>query len=205
MVNILCHRGFWKDSSQQNTLGAFKLALGNNFGIELDVRDNSHNLVISHDLPDENSPLLETLLAEKLHKNLLLAFNIKSDGIAFKLAELIRKFDVSNYFCFDMSIPQQLQYQKLDLIWFSRVSDHIEESIINPASRGIWLDCFQGDHWIIKDIEKLSREKPLAIVSPELHGRDHKSMWRLLKECSDNNDFYLCTDFPIEAKEFFND
>ena len=50
-MEIIAHRGFWRKKTDQNTIGAFKLALNNHFGIETDIRDQNGQLVISHDIP----------------------------------------------------------------------------------------------------------------------------------------------------------
>ena len=204
-MKILCHRGFWKKKSEQNTLNSFESALIQKFGIEIDIRDFNNEIVISHDAPNKNSPKLKALLDIGLHHDLPLAFNIKSDGITKELAKIIENFKVSNYFCFDMSIPQQLSYQTMGLTWYSRLSDHIEEQVINKNAQGIWLDSFFNEWWNKDDLAKLSVKKHIAIVSPELHGRDHRSAWEQIKGLRDKKNIILCTDFPNEAQDFFYD
>ena len=204
-MKILCHRGFWKQKSEQNTLDSFKLAFIQKFGIEIDVRDFNKEIVISHDTPSKNSPKLRALLDEGLHHDLLLAFNIKSDGISEELEKIIKDFKISNYFCFDMSIPQQVNYQNKGLVWYSRLSDHIEEQVINKNSHGIWLDSFFNDWWNKDELIKLTKKKQVAIVSPELHGRDHRAIWDQIKSLKEQKNIILCTDLPNEAQDFFYD
>ena len=98
-MKIICHRGLWKQKSEQNTLDSFESALIQKFGIEIDIRDFNNEIVISHDTPNKNNPKLITLLEKGLHHDLPLAFNIKSDGISEELAKIIKNFKVSNYFC----------------------------------------------------------------------------------------------------------
>tara|TARA_A200000113_G_C8842967_1_gene347573 strand:- start:416 stop:1030 length:615 start_codon:yes stop_codon:yes gene_type:complete len=204
-MKILCHRGYWNKPDQQNTIASFKSALTKDYGVEIDVRDFNEEIVISHDIPTKESPKLETLLAEGLHHNLCLAFNIKSDGICLGLKKLIDEFSVSEYFCFDMSIPQQIHYQNMELTWYSRTSDHNEEKVLNSNSHGIWLDCFYSNWWRKENLSQIANKKPIAIVSPELHGREHRIMWQEIKNLGNLHNVFLCTDFPNEAKSFFYD
>ena len=60
-MEIIAHRGFWRKKTDQNTIGAFKLALNNHFGIETDIRDQNGQLVISHDIPKTKSIRLSEL------------------------------------------------------------------------------------------------------------------------------------------------
>ena len=176
-----------------------------NYGIEVDVRDFDNDIVISHDIPNSKSPKLRTLLAENLHHNKWLAFNIKSDGISGELKKLINEFNISKYFCFDMSIPQQLKYNDEKLIWYSRLSDHVEEQSNNHNSHGIWLDSFYADWWSAENLNEMAKKKPIAIVSPELHGRKHSIIWQKIKNLGNLHNIFLCTDLPDEAKGFFDD
>ena len=104
-----------------------------------------------------------------------------------------------------MSIPQQVQYQRNGLNWYSRISDQIEERSVNQASMGIWLDAFDHDWWSKDCLLDLQKSKRLCIVSPELHGRNHKDTWHKMKSITMNSDNMICTDIPIQAQEFFND
>ena len=58
----------------------------------------------------------------------------------------------------------------------------------------------------------LNKKKNIAIVSPELHVKDHKLMyncWREIKDLNIPNDskqlLMLCTDNPFIARDFFKD
>ena len=47
---------------KKNTLSAFTRAFDNGFGVETDLRDYNGTLVISHDVPQEESLLFEDFL-----------------------------------------------------------------------------------------------------------------------------------------------
>jgi glycerophosphoryl diester phosphodiesterase len=70
-MNIISHRGFWRDKEEMNTRTSFLRAIENNFGIETDVRDHSGELVISHDMPigDKNITFDEFLYNYKKNCN----------------------------------------------------------------------------------------------------------------------------------------
>ena len=204
-MEIICHRGFWRKKSEQNTIDSFLLAIDHGFGIEVDVRDHNAELVISHDYATKDSPRLIELLREVNGTQNMIALNIKSDGIFLELKSILDNLNIQNYFCFDMSIPQQVQYQRNGLNWYSRISDQIEEKSVNQASMGIWLDAFDHDWWSKDCLLDLQKSKRLCIVSPELHGRNHKYTWHKMKSITMNSDNMICTDLPIQAKEFFND
>jgi len=207
-MQFLAHRGFWKTKKEQNTQSAIIHGLSNNFGIETDLRDFNGKLVISHDMPNFNTLRIETLLekSKEIVVNQMFAFNIKSDGIVDLLRKIILKYDIKEYFVFDMSIPQTVAYKKANINFFIRQSEHERELSFYKDAKGIWLDCFNTD-WFEVDLilEHLNNYKKVAIVSPELHEREYVNLWNKIKTKSilTNDDVYLCTDFPQEARNFF--
>ena len=203
MIEIFAHRGFWKDIKEQNTIVAFERAFENNFGVEFDLRDICGEIIISHDFPCGNEISFENLLQALDGRNLPLAINIKADGLGFKIKSLLKKYNHSNYFTFDMSIPDMVCQNKLDLKFYTGLSDIIKEPIMYEEACGIWLDSFLNDWFDKNDIIKILKDnKKLCIVSPELHNRTHYNVWEKYKNIEGIS---LCTDFPIEAKNFFNE
>ena len=114
-MEILCHRGLWVKTKKQNTLNAFKMAFEAGFGVELDVRDFKSKIIISHDPSLSTHPILLSdffdLFKTYKQKNKMVAVNIKTDGIAEEISRLVNQYDISNYFTFDMSIPEMLHYK----------------------------------------------------------------------------------------------
>ncbi|EAH9987818.1 hypothetical protein E0F82_07000 [Campylobacter upsaliensis] len=50
-MQILAHRGFWREKNEQNTLASLAKAFEMGFGIETDLRDGGGgNLLLSHDI-----------------------------------------------------------------------------------------------------------------------------------------------------------
>jgi hypothetical protein len=211
-MQIIAHRGFWEKSRDQNTIQSFRTAIDYGFGIETDLRDQNNEIVVSHDIPKGETLTFDEFLyeyqsrAKKILNSPYLALNIKSDGLQQKIQYLINQYKISNYFVFDMSIPDTLGYLKADVQTFIRKSEYELELSLYSQVSGIWLDQFEEDWVTGKIIKKLIADhKQVCIVSPELHGRKYEEFWNRIRDnLSENNNIMICTDFPIEANKFFN-
>lgn len=202
-MQILAHRGYWIKEEEKNTKIAFERAFDNNFGIETDLRDIKGTIVISHNMPKGNEMTFEELLQLLNGRNYTLALNIKADGQADEIKRLLNKYNHTNYFTFDMSIPEMVYQHKVSLNVFTGISDIIPQPILYDKADGVWLDCFNSDWFGEKDIIRIKEaNKKVCIVSPDLHKREYKNVWERYKNLSD---IMICTDYPEEAKEFFNE
>lgn len=205
-MNIIAHRGYWQCEPEKNTLIAVERALQYGFGFETDYRDYNGEIVISHNIPKGVEPKAEVVfqLYKKYHSQSTLAINVKSDGLQESLKKLLDKYSISNYFLFDMSIPDTIGYVTLDMHIASRKSEYEKELPFYNSSAFVWLDCFKGDWITEQDISvHLEAGKKVCIVSPELHKRPYKEIWEKYKNIQSEN-VMLCTDFPEEAESFFN-
>lgn len=214
-MKIISHRGFWNNEIQKNSKESFINSFTQDFGTETDIRDLNGRLVISHDLPIEKDLELDFDAFLKLYKDfsnpdkaLPLALNIKADGLQDLLINSLQKFKVENYFLFDMSIPDQLQFIKRNCKVFTRQSEYENIPALYDNAIGVWLDAFEGLWYNGEIINKhLMNEKLICIVSSDLHKRDYLEQWKFIKEnlfhCNEN--IILCTDFPIEAKKYFHE
>lgn len=209
-MKILSHRGYWKEDSEKNQSIAFERSFSLGFGTETDIRDYNGKLVISHDIPDEKAITVERFfeIYNKYDNTLPLALNIKSDGLQLELKRLIEKHNITNYFVFDMSVPDGLQYLKHNIKSFTRQSEYEINPSFYEKACGIWLDEFKS-HWINRDTLNLHNKsnKNICIVSPDLHKRDYEKEWNNYKNIENElgiNDIMLCTDYPELAKEFFS-
>lgn len=210
-MTILSHRGYWTKFSEKNTTFAFEQSFSLGFGTETDIRDFKGELVISHDIADKDCISVKKMfeIYNKYDKTLPLALNIKSDGLQIKLKELLEKFNILNYFVFDMSVPDGLGYLKQNIKAFTRESEYEQIPSFYNEAYGIWLDEFQG-HWITKEVIKkhIKNGKQICIVSPDLHKREYKKEWQHYKEIEKElgiEGFMICTDYPEEARSFFNE
>lgn len=175
--------------------------------MEIDIRTLNGNLVISHDLPDEYSPVLDPDISiwTSISHDTSIAYNVKQDGVSVMLAQLLDGVPKHDGFAFDMSIPETIIYMKRDLPSALRVSEY--ESVRAPlfehfpnVSR-VWLDSFESDWWMDEsDVLSNMSAFRLYIVSPEIHGRDPRPVWTWFAAAFESGaNVYLCTDHPEEV------
>ena len=207
-MKIISHRGYWKRLNEKNSLISFERSFSLGFGTETDLRDYKGEIVISHDIANSDSICLETFF--KLYNEYtvkpLLALNIKADGLQVKLKKALEKYNVRNYFVFDMSIPDSIGYISNGFNFFSRQSEYEINPVFYEKSSGIWLDAFKEiwyDSELIK--EHISNRKQVVIVSPDLHSRDVSDLWPMLKINGIHllDGVILCTDTPEIAVNYF--
>ncbi len=208
-MEIISHRGYWIRSIEKNTDLAFQRSFQNNFGTETDLRDFIGEVIISHDLPKSSQTTIDDFFSmyHELKQTTTLALNIKADGLSQILKSKIDEFDIQNYFCFDMSIPDTIQYLNAGLEFFIRQSEYEQDLPFYEESSGIWLDSFKTN-WFSNEIVEnhiVGNSKRVCIVSSELHGRDHIPLWNQLLKFSElsSDRLILCTDKPEEALIYF--
>ena len=206
-MEIVSHRGYWKAAEEKNSEIAFERSFSLGYGTETDLRDYKEELVISHDIANEKNLTVDNFF--KIYKKYLagtLALNIKADGLQLKLKKLLEEHSIENYFVFDMSIPDTLGYIKEGLAFFSRQSEYELMPAFYDECDGIWLDAFV-DTWYDGEIicNHINNNKKVAIVSSELHKRNHVSLWQNLKKNKVHllDKAILCTDIPEEATKYF--
>jgi hypothetical protein len=208
-MNILAHRGFWRSPAEKNCERAFRRAFESGFGVETDLRDYGGQVVISHDIPGPSAMSLAAFLELYIAcgGTGTLALNVKADGLQELIAESLLKYKIENYFLFDMSVPDTLGYLAKGLVVFTRRSEFELGCALDDRASGLWLDALE-EGWASPAVivKAMKSGRRVALVSPELHRRPHELAWKqwreLLREhhrCS----FMICTDLPIEAKDFF--
>jgi len=205
-VIILSHRGYWKDLSEKNQPTAFNRSFSLGFGTETDIRDRNGDLVISHDMPGADAITLADMLDILGGRDLPLALNIKADGLGRKLQSQLRARGLTQWFTFDMSVPETVVQIGLGMPVFSRASEYERRPVLYDQAIGIWLDGFLSDWFSPDDVAAFLQDgKRVAIVSPELHRRSHLGLWQRLREAglTDNPELMLCTDLPEDARAYF--
>ena len=208
-MKIVAHRGYWNTEIERNSLLALQTALKKGYGFESDVRDYEGKLVISHNIADASSTEAEEIfrcLAENKDRYCF-AINVKADGLKDLLLEYITRYRITNYFLFDMSVPQMIEFDELRLRYFTRQSEVEPVPCMYDRAAGVWIDGFWGTSWITEELlkEHIENGKEVCIVSPDLHGReDYRNFWEQLKNYRiDFSKVMLCTDHPDEARAFF--
>ena len=207
-MKILAHRGFWNANIERNSPMAIRQALEHGYGFESDVRDYRGRLVISHNIADEFCQDAEEVF-EWLHEfndEYCFAINIKADGLKDILRSYIDKYKISNYYLFDMSVPQMVEFREMGFRYFTRQSEVEPTPCMYEDATGVWLDGFWSTNWITEELIQghIKNGKEVCLVSPDLHGNEYREFWKNLKIWNvDNTKILLCTDHPDEAKEFF--
>ncbi|KPB69159.1 phosphodiesterase [Pseudomonas cannabina] len=203
-MQIISHRGYWLEKGERNLAVAFHRSFDLGFGTETDVRDVAGQLVISHDMPVGGELTLDALLDIMAGRNLPLAINVKADGLALALRETFARHGHTNWFAFDMAVPDMRSYLLEKVLTYTRLSDVEPSPAWIDQAAGVWLDGFDSE-WFSNQVidDLLARGKRVCVVSPELHGRNGLALWQQLCELKSQNRLTLCTDTPVDAVNFF--
>lgn len=207
-MQIISHRGYWREAPEKNTKIAFERSFLHGYGVETDLRDLSGSLVIAHDMPTGTEIEFDDFLsfAEKTSGNKLLtiALNIKADGLASSVRNILDLHQNIDCFVFDMSTPDMRSYLDLNIPVFTRMSEVEQTPIWLGQSAGVWLDSFESDWYSTELVEELLQQKKrVCIVSPELHSRDYLALWKKIHRLQKYKQLILCTDYPDLANKFF--
>ncbi len=205
---ILSHRGYWKEPSEKNRPIAFHRSFDLGYGTETDIRDMRGELMISHDMPKGTEITLAEFLDILDGRDLPLAMNIKADGLAKILNEAMNARGLTQWFTFDMSVPETVVQLRLGLPVFTRASEYEQPPPFYDRAGGIWLDGFESQWFGAREIEAFLRDgKRVCIVSSELHGRPHAALWEMLRASGlyKHEALMLCSDIPEDATRYFGD
>jgi hypothetical protein len=198
-MNFISHR--------RNTIAQLE-ATPKEYGVEVDIRSDNGQLIIHHDplTPGEN---FEVWLKHYQHGTLIL--NVKEEGLEAPLIELMKQYQISDYFFLDQSFPFLIKWSKLgERHCAVRVSEF--ESIETALALAgkidwVWVDCFTRFPLASSDAKRLQASGfKLCLVSPELQGRPAQTeipqLAALLKEQSILPEA-ICTKNPETWKAYF--
>lgn len=206
----MAHRGAWsKELLVPNSQEALLAALDAGFSIETDIRDRNGTVVVSHDPTKDNSVLtllhfLAQISGVTLSRDLILALNIKSDGLDSIMKDELKMLKGIPHFFFDMSTPELVKYAKAGLsvgLRWSEFETLAPQLSICSEPLAVWVDSFDSDWWKTSELLDLgSGKRVVVLVSPELHGRDPVQVWKTFADEFHNNpNLYICTDYPWEV------
>jgi len=145
-----------------------------NYGIEVDLRDFNENIILAHDPFTDGVQLMSFL---KFYNHSFIILNIKSERIEYKVLEIIKLYNIKNYFFLDSSIPMINNLIKIGEknIAISYSEYESIETVLNFANKVnyVWVDCFY-DYILNNSIFKLLKNNNflICIVSPELQNRE---------------------------------
>jgi hypothetical protein len=205
-MKILSHRGLWKEPQEQNQLSSFATSQTEGFGTETDLRSYSGKLYLSHDpmsSPRDALKFEELLTLWVDRPELPLFLNIIEDGLLPYLKPYQALLEKLRVVFFDMSVPQLVQFSKVfpAKMLATRFSEYEREPSAQELCSWLWVDSFHSDPEL-RSLRPFAIEKKmsLAIVSPDLHGRDPKPIWKRLQTepIIPSEALYFCTDTPQE-------
>ncbi|WP_288430348.1 phosphodiesterase [uncultured Agrobacterium sp.] len=214
MMQVLSHRGYWKEPAEKNSVEAFARSFSLGFGTETDLRDSLVDgvpaIVVSHDIPKGGELSFKALLRiAKEHGSPTLALNIKADGLHDLIAETLKEEGYDNYFLFDSSVPDLIQGVKRQLVSYTRLSEYepVASLYEDPGVSGVWVDIFKPGRWydaaLIEGL--LVDGKSVALVAPDLHHRhdefDTFLEWLVSTGLNERDRLSICTDRPEYAQE----
>ena len=159
-----------------NTIAELK-KLPEEYGVELDLRDDLNGRIyISHN-PFEAGEDFEAYCKEYRHGTMIL--NIKSERIEHEVLTLMEKYQIRDYFFLDSSFPMIKLLTDMGVKQVALRFSGLEglDTIRNMAGRAqwVWVDCFTKipiDRESFKELKALGYK--LCFVSPELEGQEEK-------------------------------
>ena len=146
------------------------------YGIEIDLRDYQENIILQHD-PFKSGELFTDFIKEFNHKIIIL--NIKSEGIEYKILEILKNNNITNYFFLDSSFPMIYKLLKITDKIAIRFSEFESlESVLTMKNKiqWVWVDCFTKFPLSLKTYTILKKYFKLCYVSPELQQQYDKIM-----------------------------
>ena len=169
------------------------------YGVELDLRDNLNgDIHIAHD-PFILGELFEEYLKHYHHSFIIL--NIKSERIEWNVLELLKKYNINNFFFLDSSFPMiyqlSIKNEKNIALRFSEFEGLDTIIKMKDKVNWVWIDCFTKNPLTLEIYNQLKKMNyKLCFVSPELQQQPEKI--DIYKKYFQENDIILdmiCTKY----------
>ena len=148
------------------------------YGIEIDLRDDTNgNIYLQHD-PFIGGELFDNFL--KYYQHSFIILNIKSERIEYKIIELLKKYNITNYFFLDSSFPMiyklsSEQHEKNIAVRFSEFELLDTVLSLKNKIKWVWVDCFNKNPLNKNNYNILKKAGfKLCFVSPELQNQPDK-------------------------------
>ena len=220
---ILAHRANLTGprSVVENSLAACAVALEHGFGLETDLRrDGCGQFYISHDAHPrtaENALAPYTELFRKF-PGAELAINVKELGYEAELIALAQSGALgARHFYFDFELLEpatpgaaQRRLRALPggnaVRFAARLSDRGESlaQCLDIPADVVWADEFDALWLTAREVERVRAAGRLFyVISPEIHGFDRATTKRRWADFKSWHIDGLCTDYALEAQEFF--
>jgi len=141
-----------------------------NYGVELDIRNSTSGLILSHELSNEGT-LFEEYLED--YNNELLVANIKESGTEDEAIRLIKNKNIDNFFLLDVEFPYIYQNFELNKKYLSTRFSKYEsidsvKNLINKVE-WLWVDTY-SDFDIDNNCAEVMSNFKICLVSPSRWG-----------------------------------
>ena len=180
MVKYIAHR--------QNKLTALDRLKNSFFGLELDIRSSSKNIVLDHDPFKKGLDFFQNL---NLLKKFFLLIDVKSSGISIKICNILKRKNIK-FLLLNLSHPELIEminrgfaknlflrfslYEKLDL----------SKKKLNQI-KWVWVDFFESYKISSKEYSYLKKyKKKICLTSPDLVGLKEDSIRKYIKYLNNN-------------------
>jgi hypothetical protein len=167
------------------------------YGVELDLRDRGDRLILQHD-PFSDGEDFEHYLRHYQHGPLIL--NVKSERIEQRVLELVRRANVRDYFFLDCSFPMiralVREGEHRIAVRFSEFEPVESALALAGQVDWVWIDCFTRMPLDGRTYALLKQHFKLCAVSPELQGRDPRTIADYAQELAPFDVDAVCTKRP---------
>ena len=172
------------------------LAVPQDRGIEVDVRDYDGELRLVHD-PFLSGECLEDLLAA--YKHALIVFNVKCDGLEGRILDLVKKYQVQDFFFLDVAAPTLIRMVRSGVHQVAvRFSEYepIESALMFAGKADwVWVDCFTRLPLDVESYQRLHKHFKICLVSPELQNFPREMIQTLRAQLREMPIDAVCTDY----------
>lgn len=151
--------------------------LSNEYGVELDLRDDLNGRIYIQHNPFEGGDDFEDYLKSYHHGTMIL--NVKSERIEHKILEMIKGYNIKNYFFLDSTFPMIKLLsdtgEKNIAVRYSEYEGMDTLRVMSGKADWVWVDTFTKlplDNALYNEIKQLGYKT--CLVSPELQGQPEK-------------------------------
>ena len=142
------------------------------YGIEVDLRSNGHDIIINHD-PFKKGVLFKDWLQYFDHKTLIL--NVKEEGLEQVILHYLNRKKITDYFFLDQSFPFLIKYSRIlrgkSAVRFSEYESSNSVLNLKKIINWVWVDYF--NFFPLDNTTYLNFKNEgfkICLVSPELQG-----------------------------------
>jgi hypothetical protein len=168
-------------------------------GIELDLRSDGQDVLVTHD-PHTTGPRIEDFLPRAHGRPCIL--NVKCEGIEERVRETARASGIEDYFFLDLSVPAAMRLARAGETRIAVRYSEVEpiEAVLAWAGRArwVWIDCFTAYPGDAAAWDRLRRDFALCLVSPELQGHVGDAAARLRDAARARVFDAVCTKDPAQ-------